>query len=127
MKLYTHVSEEFANIANHWAENLRNEEPQMHTYLEELAEYAEYLCNFAIANEDLMEDERDSWFASEDFSKSKDMENLMVDAKEILKLIYKINWKIGRVSERLEGLEVEYSEDLDKLYTEEHKYDYERA
>ena len=127
-KLYTHISEEFANTTNHWAEDLRNNEPQMRTYLEELADYAEYLGEFAKAHSDLMEDLSDNWFPpTEDFAQSREIEELGKDAKEILQLIYNINWKIGNVSELLENLEVEYSEDFDKWLEEEHKYDYERA
>ena len=99
----------------------------MHTYLEELADYAEYLGEFAKEHSDLMEDSRDSFFATEDFTQSREMEKLKADAKEILRLIYAINWKIGHVSQCLEKLDVEYSEELDEWYTEEHKYDYERA
>lgn len=126
-KLYTHISEEYAEYSNDCAEYLRNNEPQMHTYLEELADYAEYLNEFAKTHSDLMEDSRDGLFATEDFTQSREMEKLEADAEEILRLIYAINWKIGHVSQCLENLDVEYSEELDKLYAEERKYDYERA
>lgn len=127
MKLYTRISNEFAKCGNKWAENLRKKFSQTEENLAHVSEDMKDLGRFANSHYDLMEDCRGDMFSTEDFVKSHVISNLEYDTEEILGLLTALNRRIKHAQALMKDFEIEYSEDLDKLYTEEHKYDYERA
>ena len=126
-KLYTRISNEFAKCGNKWAENLRKKFSQTEENLAHVSEDMKDLGGFANSHYDLMEDCRDNMFSTEDFVKSRAISELEYDTREILNLLTVLNGRIKHAQALMEDFEIEYSEDLDKLYKEEHKYDYERA
>lgn len=126
-KLYTRVSEDYAKLANKQTEKLTEDLAAAMRAMDTVKTVLFKCSEFLYDNQESYDDERNNWFAEDDFCESRTMKEHLENLDEMISLAEKLNHSITRAKSRMNSLEFEYSENLAKWYAEEHKYDYERA